>query len=188
MKMSVGTQLAIVTVSVLLLVTTLLVLGLASQERQRAIESKTAAATMVTELFARAVSAGVVFGDVDAVKATLDNLRQTEDVIGGAVFQPTSVVPFGGFGEPGAPSVSPNVEIEANRLTITRDIVDNEGKTVGATRVVFSLQRENEVLARTRRDLALGGAVATWSKILSDDVSVVVLRQSRELTEASRST
>ncbi|HVH41168.1 MAG TPA: CHASE sensor domain-containing protein, partial [Labilithrix sp.] len=98
MKLSVGTQLTVATVSVLLVVTTLLVLGLASQERQRAIQSKRAAATMVAELFSASVSAGVVFGDVDAVNSTLDNLRHTEDVVGAVVFQPPSTTPIGSFG------------------------------------------------------------------------------------------
>lgn len=159
MKLSVGTQLAIVTVSVLLVVTSALVVGLASEERQRAIEGKQAAATMLTELFAASVSAGVVFADDDAVKAVLENLRHTEDVVGGAVFAPSSGTPAGSFGEVPPPNATPGVELEGSRLVVTRAILDNDGNVVGWARVAFSLARENATVARTERDLAIGGAI-----------------------------
>ncbi|HVH43746.1 MAG TPA: SpoIIE family protein phosphatase, partial [Labilithrix sp.] len=51
------------------------------------------------------------------------------------------------------------VETRETRLIVTSEIFDNDGKAVGMTRVAFSLERENSVLARTRRDLAVGGAI-----------------------------
>lgn len=159
MRLSVGTQLAAVTVAVLSLVTAVLVVVLAAQERERAIAEKAAAAAMVTDLFAASVSAGVVFGDKDAVDSVLANLQRTEDVVAGAVFVPTSSDPLGRFGPAfGTPS-STGVNVGANELVVTRDILDNEHRVVGRTNVLFSLARENAAQARARRHFASSGLV-----------------------------
>lgn len=158
MKLSVGTQLAAVTVAVLTLVTTLLVVGLASQERERAIAEKSTAAAMVTDLFAASVSAGVVFGDSDAVQAVLQNLARTEDVIGGAVFSGArGETSMGSFGRVTIPSATNGVAIGGEQLVVSRVIMDNEKNVVGRASVVFSLSRENAAQAKTRRHLAAGG-------------------------------
>jgi serine phosphatase RsbU (regulator of sigma subunit) len=159
MKLSVGTQLAAVTVAVLTLVTTLLVVGLASQEHDSAISKKSAAATMVTELFAASAAAGVVFADEDAVQAVLTNLRKTEDVIGGSVFSVRAAAPIGTFGKLVTPTVRPGVRLYEDELVVTREITDNENRVVGRATVVFSLLPENAAQLQTRRNLALGGLV-----------------------------
>jgi hypothetical protein len=83
-------------VRVVAVVTTFLVVGLASQERKRAIGEKTAASGMVTDLFAASVSvsAAVVFGDTEGVGAVLAQLQRTEDVVRGAAFSPTFALPL----------------------------------------------------------------------------------------------
>lgn len=160
MKLSVGTQLAAVTVAVLTLVTTLLVVGLASQQRDRAIAEKSMAATMVTDLFAASVSAGVVFGDNDAVQAVLQNLARTEDVVGGAVYSGArGDVPMGTFGRVAMPSGTNGVSISSDQLVVSRAITDNESRVVGRASVVFSLAGENAAQAKTQRHLAAGGLV-----------------------------
>ncbi|MFO0735660.1 MAG: SpoIIE family protein phosphatase [Labilithrix sp.] len=157
MKLSVGTQLAAVTVVVLTLVTTLLVVGLASQERERAIKEKSNAASMVTDLFAASVSAGVVFGDNDAVQAVLENLKRTEDVVGCTVFGVRGESAIGSFGKSVVPSHTDRVTIDDDELVVSRVITDNEGRVVGRTSVVFSLSSENAATAKTRRHFAVGG-------------------------------
>lgn len=159
MKLSVGTQLAAVTVAVLTLVTTLLVVGLASQERERAIAEKSTAAAMVSDLFAASVSAGVVFSDADAVNAVLMNLKRTEDVIGGSVYDVHGTAPIGTFGKQVLPTVRPGVVIDLDELIVSREITDNEKRVVGRASVVFSLASENANQVKTRRNLAAGGLV-----------------------------
>lgn len=157
MRLSVGTQLAAVTLAVLSLVTTVLVVGLASSERERAIAEKKTASSMVTDLFASSVSAGVVFGDTDAVNAVLGSLSRTEDVVAGVVFAPNSQTPLGSFGPKLPNAAAPGVEVTSTQLLVTRNILDNDSHVVGRTTVAFSLARENASQGRTRRDLAFGG-------------------------------
>jgi serine phosphatase RsbU (regulator of sigma subunit) len=160
MKLSVGTQLAAVTVSVLTLVTTLLVVVLAAQERDREIALKQTSASMVTDLFTASVSAGVVFGDNDAVQAVVNNLKRTEDVIGAAVYSPSSAVPLCGFGAALPPPDRAGVRATSTQLIVTREVKDNEDHIVGRTIIAFSLARENANAARSRKHLAIAGLVA----------------------------
>jgi serine phosphatase RsbU (regulator of sigma subunit) len=159
MKLSVGTHLAAVTVVVLTVVTVLLVVGLASQERERAIAQKVAAADMITDLFAASVSAGVVFGDNDAIQAVLQNLARTDDVIGGSVWPPENDYPLGTFGRLVPPAHTDGLWIGREQLAVSRSIIDNEQHVVGHASIVFSLARENAAQAKTRRRLALGGLI-----------------------------
>ncbi len=170
MKLSVGTQLAIVTVAVLLAVTTLLVLVLAAEERRQTLEHKRAAATTVTDLFAASAAAGVVFKDEDAVRAMLDHLHATDDVVAAAVFelpQPgdDALVGrgrfIGSFGEAidfeAARGAVFDGEPGHERLLVTQQIFDSDHKAVGVVRIVFSLEREYASAAQTQWNLALGG-------------------------------
>jgi sigma-B regulation protein RsbU (phosphoserine phosphatase) len=188
MRLSVGTQLAVVTVSVLFSVTALLVSGLASRERQRAIESKAAAATMVTELFSASVSAGVVFGDDEAIRSTLDNLSRTEDVVGAVVFQAPGAPPLGRFGESLALTTPPGVEVTDTRLVVTKSILDHEGKHVAEARVAFSLERDNAAVARTSRDLIVfgGGVMLVTALLLIGLARSRVVRPLDGLVEVAR--
>lgn len=158
MRLSVGTQLAVGTMAVLVVVTALLVAFSTDRERTRTIEGKRAAATMVTELFAASVSAGVVFNDEDAVKAVLDNLRQTEDVVGCGVFPSAPGARTSGFGPP-LEAGSPGVEIGRDAIIVSREIVDVDAHVVGVARVAFSLAREEQRLARRQRESILYGLI-----------------------------
>lgn len=159
MRLSVGTQLAVATMAVLVVVTTVLVLFSTGRERTRTIEGKRAAATMVTELFAASVSAGVVFADEDAVKAVLDNLRQTEDVLSGGVFPSAAGSKPSGFGPALESASGPGIEVLRDRITVTREIVDVDAHVVGLARVSFSLAREEQRLAKRQRESVLYGLV-----------------------------
>lgn len=170
MKLSVGTQLAIVTVAVLLAVTTLLVWVLAAEERRQTLEHKRAAATTVTDLFAASAAAGVVFKDEDAVRAMLDNLHATDDVVAAAVFElppPGDPAPanrgrlIGSFGQAIDFKATRGAVFEGDpgheRLLVTQQIVDSDHKAVGVVRIAFSLEHEYASAAQTQWNLALGG-------------------------------
>lgn len=159
MRLSVGTQLAVATMAVLVVVTALLVVLSTDRERTRTIEGKRAAATMVTELFAASVSPGVVFADEDAVKAVLDNLRQTGDVLGGGVFPNAPGSRASGFGPPLDGGAAPGVEVRNDRIVVSREIVDVDRHVVGLARVSFSLAREEQRLAKRQRESVLYGLV-----------------------------
>lgn len=174
MRVSVGTQLAIVTVAVLAVTAGLLVAVLASTEHTRAVAGKRAAAVMVTELFAASVSPAVVFGDAAAVGTSLTGLAQTEDVLGGVVFQSQAAIPVGAIGVPIARHEGTGVTEEADRILVTRPVVDSDGKRIGAVRIAFSLAREHQAFRRARRNLL---AAATLALCVTAAILILLTRR-----------
>ena len=194
MRLSVGTQLAVATVAVLVLVTAFLLVLQGKRERTRTIESKREAATMVTELFSASVSAGVVFNDDDAVRAVLDNLKQTEDVVGGGVYpvavgtKPSSFgVEMTGVASHGV--ASHGVAIEGDTLIVSHDIIDVERNAVGLARVAFSLAPEERRLARNQREAMLYGLVilVAVASVLIGITRLRIVRPLKRLAEAAKS-
>jgi serine phosphatase RsbU (regulator of sigma subunit)/uncharacterized membrane protein affecting hemolysin expression len=195
MRISVGTYLAVVTTLVLVIISAVLGIGLASQERARAIEAKRAAGTMVTELFAASVSAEVVFQDADALEGKVRNLRRTDDVVGATVFDAEGAVIASTGDAPATPTTSTRgeaardaVESTPVRVVVTRAIRDRNGRVIGHARVGFSLSRENRAILATRRMLVLGGigGILTTAALLTAFARRRVVVPLTDLAEVAR--
>ncbi len=164
--MRIGNYLASATTLVIVGVTTLLVGVLITEEHHRALDAKRSAASMFTELFASSLSALVVFDDRDEVHKDLDNLRKTEGVVAAAIWLPNAPAPVASFG-PNLEQSGPEVEITADRMIVTRPVVDREHDTIATVRIAFSLEAENALMAATTRSLLVGGAIVTAAVIAS---------------------
>jgi PAS domain-containing protein len=127
-----------------------------AREKDGLVEAKRQAAVMVADLFAASLRAPLDFGDEDAVKSELENLKQNRDVTAAAVWLTGRDTPIGRIGEalarPGQ-NVRERTEIMPDRVRITREVIGSEDKTVGAAVVDFSLERENAAFVESKRHI-----------------------------------
>lgn len=185
--MRIGTHLAAATTLVIAVVTATLVLALDSYDRRETVESKRSAASMVTDLFAASVSPAVVFRDPDAIQRDLGNLRRTEGVVAAAVFPGDPSEDVEAFGPPLQAIAAAPVECSADRMIVTRPVVDRDGRRIATVRVAFSLALQNETMAAKRSWLAFGGGIVILSVValLTALTRRKVVRPLRQLATAA---
>src|SRR5262249_14371514 len=107
------------------------------------------------------------FEDADAVKAELDNLRSTSDVVGAAIFRGPDKRPMAAFGMSLPPrDAAAGIETTDEWMNVTRPVFDRGGHTVADVQVAFSLARDNAAIRETRRTLAGGGIVVIAAVVL----------------------
>ncbi|GAC1354679.1 MAG: hypothetical protein NVSMB47_08060 [Polyangiales bacterium] len=168
---SLGTKLAVATVSVLAIVSALLFFQLTQRERESLVNGKRTAASMVADVFAAGLSAPLDFADVDGVQDELSNLRSNPDVLCAWVFlgeQPQAVATLGGAACASGVAPSPTQTtalVFSDRIEVGRTVYGRAGAKVGAAKLVFSLAAENAAFATTRTRIfwlsfALAGATA----------------------------
>lgn len=155
--MSIGTKLTAATLVVLVLVSALLYRELTRRERQSLLSSKETAATMVADLFAASLAAPLDFADEDAIGAELGHLEKNREVICAAVFlKNTPIKQLSRGCKADAPILTDEnrrAEIFDDRVEVTRIVRGREDAIVGKTRVVFSLERENQAFAASQRQI-----------------------------------
>lgn len=162
---SIGTKLGLAVVLVVTIASVLAFLHSTRRERDALVEAKRQAADMVADLFAESLRAPLDFGDADAVKAELDNLKQNRDVIYASVWQAGTAEPLGSLGSPAkgerAGARGTHTRVLPDLVEVGRVIRGREGAELGHATVQLSLARENAAyLANRQRILWLCLAVA----------------------------
>ena len=149
-SISVGTKLAVATVLVLSASSSIPFAQLTQRERQRLVDTKAVAGTMVTDLFAASCAAPLVFSDNDAINSEIDKLRRNKAIVYAAVYSskedktvgqtnPEQLAPFDfqhGI------LVSQWIE-RPDRIEVIKDIRNTHGEVIGFTVLDFSLAEEN---------------------------------------------
>ncbi len=147
-------------------------LELTSRERAHLLNAKTQAATMVADLFAASVSPALDFQDLDALAGEVRHLQSTRDLIYVVVSEIDSAVPLAEWkSDPtfAPPSVQPppsGISVTDDWVKVSRPILDQNGRKLGETSILFSLEPENVIYQQSRRrmfwqsiGLALGTAI-----------------------------
>ncbi len=160
-------------------------LGLVRMARSNLFDSKVAAATMVTKLFAASVSPAVVFDDDTAMQRSVDDLARNEEVADVEVWAAPKPDAARSPAEPAAPQLAgfhrggasgplaggthveraertERIERDDTKVDVIEPILDPQGGVVAVARVRFTLERERAALARlARQSLFVSIAVAT---------------------------
>jgi serine phosphatase RsbU (regulator of sigma subunit) len=162
-EVSVGSYLAVATTLVLVAVSTLLVIDLASNGRRTALVAKRASAETVTSLFAGSAWAPLVFNDVDAIESELENLRRADSVESALVYAGTSEIPVATMGRVTNRAVttrrSPGVVMSTEHIWVTEVVQGPDGAAVGLVTVMFSLASENRAQTAMKWSLAGRGTI-----------------------------
>jgi len=152
-----------------------------AREKDGLVDAKRQAAEMVADLFAASLRAPLDFGDEDAVKSELENLRQNRDVTEAVVWLTGRDTPIGRIGgaERGRPNarIRQRTEIMDDRVRVTREVTGSDGKTVGAAVIDFSLARENAAFVESRTHilwLCMAVALGTMAMLLVFTKGLVV--------------
>jgi len=189
--MSLGTKLALATVVVLAGVSVLLYVQLTGRERVSLVESKQKAAGMVSDLFAAGLSAPLDFDDADAIDKELDDLRTNPEIVCARVWREKGDGGAIDRGACGAATVADadlgRSKVFEDRVEVARAVVAN-GARVGRTLLVFSLARENEAFATSRRSIfwlsfALAAATAAVLIAMARRLIVSPLRELQGATQ-----
>jgi serine phosphatase RsbU (regulator of sigma subunit) len=163
-QLSVGSYFVVATTLVLMVVSTLLVIDLASDGKRTALVARRASAATVTSLFAGSVSAAVVFDDADAMERELDNLKRADSVESASVFTlhgENAVASMSRDGSVAAPAlaVGPGIVVTETYMLATEVIRTRDGDVVGSATVRFSLASENRAQRAVKWSLAGRGVV-----------------------------
>ena len=162
---SIGTKLGFAVVLVITIASVLAFLYSTRRDRDALVEAKRQSADMVADLFAESLRAPLDFGDADAVKAELDNLRQNRDVLYASVWLKGQAEPLGSLGHAAsnnlASDAATHTRILPDLVEVMRVIRGREGAELGHAVVQLSLARENAAyLTNRQRLLGLCLAVA----------------------------
>lgn len=155
---SLATRLALGTVLLVLCVTGVTVMELTHREWERLLDSKRTATDMVANLFAGTVAAALDFGDVEAVRASLDGLRSNPMIVYAAVFSADSQTPLSeyhnGRGDGGSGDAHGEGEIQVQSA-----VHNPTGARLGSVVIRVSLAQEVHAFRRTRARLVGFGAL-----------------------------
>jgi two-component system chemotaxis sensor kinase CheA len=158
-RFSVGTKLALATISLIALASALIYWGLLAHERAGLLDAKRKAAGMVLDIVSQALSAPIVFSDDAGVSETLHFLEDTPDVLHAVVWRTGEDGVIGEqIGEfqrtPGTAkrerprSDALGIHQASDReLDATALVLDSEGNRVGLVSLRFSLDAENRAFA-----------------------------------------
>ncbi|HXK17629.1 MAG TPA: HAMP domain-containing protein, partial [Polyangiaceae bacterium] len=171
---SIGAKLGIAVVLVVTLASVLAFLYSTRRDRDALVEAKRQSADMVADLFAESLRAPLDFGDADAVKAELDNLRQNRDVLFASVWLKDKAEPLGSLGHAASSNLASGgaarTRILPDLVEVMRVIKGREGAEVGHAVVQLSLARENAAYLANRQRLlwlCLAVALGTVGVLLS---------------------
>jgi two-component system, chemotaxis family, sensor kinase CheA len=182
---SLGTKLALTVVLVLGLASAIIGVTLSERARASVIESKTAAASMMVDLFAASVAPVLDFDDDEALNAELGNLRANKDVLYAAVWkegEPKPAVELGARPPGALRPVGVQTRASENHIEYARQVSDPTGKKLGVVAVHLSLANENAEARRLqRRIVALSALVAAAIAAL-----VIAVARQQVLTPLNR--
>lgn len=168
---------------------------LSRHEREGLLRSKELASTAVVRLFADSCEAPVVFNDEAAIRDTLATLGRNPEVQYAAVWAVNQGKIESRLGElsRGQAEVattlpaSPTIQRYPDRVVVTASVFDHGKKTVAATVVSFSLERENAAIGEVERSvLWVSAGVAVGLAVLLIGVArITVVKPLAKLVKAA---
>lgn len=193
---SLGVKLAVSTVAVLSIVSSLVFYGLTTRAQSNFLGSKRQAAELVSDLFGVSVVAPLDFGDDQDVQNTVENLRVNREITYAAVWRQGSPAPIATIGQqlPGpVPLLGGPVRSESrivgDSLELVRRIERSDGTVLGAVLIRFSLASVFAELQAAKRGMLVGTmgtaaviallilGVARWQIVLPLERLVVAARR-----------
>ncbi|HKO93289.1 MAG TPA: ATP-binding protein [Polyangiaceae bacterium] len=151
---SIATRLALGTVVLVALVTSVVVMELNRLEWQRLVESKRSAAQMVALVMAGSLAPALDFKDDDAVRERVDGLRVNPEILQATVVASGRAEPTAQYGE------SAEAEcVAGDCIEVLHPIVNPTGDRLGSIQLRVSLNREREAFGQTRRKMIGLGAI-----------------------------
>lgn len=157
----IGLKFALVSMLVVGIATAVAFFQATHRERERLIDAKRIAASMVADLLAQSLQAPLDFNDEDALRNELDHLKQNKEVAYAAVWRKGEAAPWLDMRAPSAPLPlpadhdTPGTRSFEDRVETVRSIVGRASKPLGSVLIQFSLARENADLAIGRRSILL---------------------------------
>jgi HAMP domain-containing protein len=157
----IGVKFALVSMLVVGLATVVAFFQVTHRERERLIDAKRIAASMVADLLAQSLEAPLDFGDEEALQNELDHLKQNKEVTFAGVWRKGEPAPWLEMRAPGPrfelPTDLDTVRTIAlrDRVETVRPVVGRANKPLGSAVIQFSLARENADLSIGRRDILL---------------------------------
>jgi two-component system chemotaxis sensor kinase CheA len=191
---SIGIKLALLSVLVVGVATAVAFFYATERERQRMLEAKQIAASMVADLLAQSLQAPLDFNDEDAARIELQHLAQNKEVVYAGVWQEGSGTPMvelraAGPVLPAATDLQlPRTLAFSDRVETLRTVVGRNHKPVGASFIQFSLARENAELVVARRNIflyCLALALGTMALLILA-TRYPIVRPLQQLLEAAR--
>ncbi len=192
---SVGAKLAVTTIAVVAITAGLLFLELTDRVREQLLDSKRAAASMVSELFATSVAAAVDFADHEGIQQQIAYLKSNRDVIYAALWSGDGEKPLAELNliQPSVVVVRPRIGVaqetnDASALTVIRPLRNGSGKPVGSVLIRFALDSENQAYRAARQrmmqiTIVLSGGL---SLVLLLALRILIVRPLRVLTDSAR--
>jgi two-component system, chemotaxis family, sensor kinase CheA len=157
----IGVKFALVSVLVVGIATAVAFFQATHRERERLIEAKRTAASMVADLLAQSLEAPLDFVDEEALQKELDHLKQNREVAYAGVWRKGETTPWLEMRAPGPRFELPTdlstsrTSAFTDRVETVRLVVGRGNKPLGTSVIQFSLARENADLAVGRRDILL---------------------------------
>lgn len=155
----IGIKFAFLSVLVVGIATSIAFFQATERERERMIEAKRIAASMVADLLAQSLQAPLDFADEDAARNELNHLQQNKEVVYAGVWPLEGTAPMVEMRAPGTTFVAPSdlgparTVASSDRVEAVRIVLGRNKKPIGTAIIEFSLARENAELAVTRRNI-----------------------------------
>ncbi|MGC4092574.1 MAG: HAMP domain-containing protein [Polyangiaceae bacterium] len=189
---SLGSKLALSVVLTLALATYFTAQRLGNLAREREIEAKAQAASMLCSLLVESLAPAVDFGDQDSLDTELERLKKNPDITYAAVWGPSGGQPlsergkrsFGGA-RPDAASLT---NVGSDRIAVVRQLLDPQGKLVGVALTEFSLRAEIARGEETRHQIWLFASLMGFglSLLVFAVTRLIVIRPLHRLVLATR--
>jgi two-component system chemotaxis sensor kinase CheA len=192
-RLSIGAKLALSTLLVLSLVTTLAAEHFIERTRQHLFASKAMAAGMIADISAVALAPSLDFSDTESVQAELANVRENKSLLAAAVWghDPTPIASIGRKDSELAVlrKSGADVRVSPEVVLVGRPILRSDGHRLGTLVMMFSLSDENAAFAAARKDiLQLTSLAALVTAVLLLALSrFQIVRPLEELVAAARS-
>ncbi|HEX3594900.1 MAG TPA: HAMP domain-containing protein, partial [Polyangiaceae bacterium] len=131
-------------------------LRLSNLTRERLVDGKVTAATMVADLFAASVTPALDFEDRESLAQEAAKLGTNPEIVYAAVFLPGSPAPVTEWlpdraGRHASAPTRPNTEIFSDHIDVSRVLSAQDGHPLGGLVLRVSLAHENERLAEARK-------------------------------------
>ncbi len=182
---SIGLKLSAATVGVVAVLALCVYSVLIRYEHRNRMESKEAAASMVTELYVATATAPLTFGDQKGVQDVVGLLSANDDIVYAAAWSLSddgkAVGERVGELRRGQPPVPPpgiparmQVRTTADSVVVDAPVLDPAGRPVGVVQAVFSLARELEALAAMERRIFI---ISIGTSVVMTGVLLLVARR-----------
>jgi len=156
---SIGTKAALGLCLVLAIGGVATAMELSGQTRDRLVQGKVTAATMVADLFAASVTPALDFDDHEALAQEAEKLRANPEVEYAAVYRPAGAKPVAAFARVrGAPvparPTGGYLDVRSDHIDATRILTAADGRVLGSLVLRVSLATENRRFEEARQQIA----------------------------------